>query len=68
MLDGRSPEMEKVDLLQTYRVVVLSEKLRQKIGTLSGELALSGCVDRQSALTICITTFIIIIIITTTLQ
>ena len=28
MLDGRSLEMEKVDLLQTYRVVVLSEKWR----------------------------------------
>ena len=28
ILDGRSLQMEKVDLLQTYRVVVLSEKWR----------------------------------------
>jgi hypothetical protein len=36
-----------------------------KIGTVSGELALSGCDYMQSALTICITTMIIIIIIIT---
>jgi hypothetical protein len=39
--------------------------MKMKIGTVSGELALSGCVDRKITLTICITTLIIIIIITT---
>jgi len=39
--------------------------MKKKIGTVSGELALSGCVYRQSTLTICITTLIIIIIIIT---
>jgi hypothetical protein len=41
--------------------------MKKKIGTVSGELALSGCVYRQSTLTICITTLIIIIIIIITI-
>ena len=39
-----------------------------KIGTVSGELALSGCVYRKITLTICITAMIIIIIITITVM
>ena len=66
MLDGRSVgslEMEKADWLAADLVTGWwfyqrsndeEEEKKKKIGTVSGELALSGCIYRQSTLIVII--------------
>ena len=63
---GRSLEMEKADWLAADLVTGWwfyqrsndeEEKKKKKIGTVSGELALSGCVYRRSTLIVIIDDF-----------
>ncbi len=65
-LVGRSLEMEKADLLAADLVTGwwfyqrsndMEEEKKKKVGTVSGELALSGCVCKQITLIVIIDDF-----------